>query len=219
MNKLLSVLCLLLLSFSVYAVPVTIEPPVLPLVPDSGPFGFGGRGVVFRAEQDFSMASFGMDLNFPGTLDFAVSVYEISGTSRGSLISETLYPALVDDGSEFFTLQHVQNFSAGSSYEVIMRFSDPGVIFPHYDFNNPSLDPTNGFVVADMLVLDGSDFDTSGLSNTWLARFQIDVDGIVPVPTPNEVSVPTLGFSGLLALVLTIMLFAVLGRRSYFSRR
>lgn len=216
MNKLLSVLCLLLLSFNAYSAPVTIEPP-LSLQADSGPFGYGGRGVVFRAEQDFSMSSFGMDLNFPGTLDFAVSVYAISGTSRGSLISETLYPAMTDDGSEFFTLQHTENFSAGSSYEVILRFSDPGVIFPHYDFDNSSLNPANGFLVADMLVLDGSDFDTGGLSNSWLARFQIDVgEG---TPAPAQVPVPTLGSWGLLVFILTIMSIAVFGRRRYFSHR
>jgi hypothetical protein len=217
MNKLLSTLCLLLLSFSAYSAPITIEPP-LPLQPEEGPFGYGGRGVVFRAEQDFSMTSFGMDLNFPGTLDFAVSVYAINGTSRGGLISETLYPALTDDGSAFFTLQHAQDFSAGSSYEIIMRFSDPGVIFPHYDFSNDSLDPANGFVAGDMLVLDGSDFDTAGLANVWLARFQLNGDGSVPVPSPTQEPVPSLGFSGLMALILTIMLIAVWGRRSYFSR-
>jgi hypothetical protein len=186
------------------------------LQPDSGPFGYGGRGVVFRAEQDFSMTSFGMDLNFPGTLDFAVSVYAINGTSRGSLISETLYPAMTDDGSAFFTLAHTQSFSAGSTYEIIMRYSDPGVIFTHYDFENSSLNPSNGFVVGGMLVLDGSDFDVGQLQNSWLAHFQLNGDGFAPT---SQVPVPTLGFTGLLALILSMALIAVWGRRSYLSRR
>lgn len=148
--------------------------PGTTLFADSGPFGHNGRGVIFRAEEDFAMTSLGMDLQFPGTLDFAVDVYNVSGTTRGALVSSTPYSSLTDDGSAFFTLAHNQNFSQNNIYELMFRFSDPGVIFPHYNFNNSSLTPANGFSVgSELLVLDGSDFASSGFGNQWLANFEL----------------------------------------------
>lgn len=212
MKKVLFAFMLLFLSLNAYSATIDINPGTT-LYPDSGPFGYGGRGVVFRAEQDFSMSSFGMDLNFPGTLDFNVSVYAIVGNARGALISETAYPAMTDDGSEFFTLAHAQDFVAGNTYEVILRFSDPGVIFPHYEFNNPTLDPANGFSAGtEMLVLDGSDFDSGQIANTWLARFQMTTGAsVVTVEKP----VPGLNRYGLTVLLLLMLAVGLVGFRRY----
>jgi hypothetical protein len=212
MKRVIFVFFLLALSVNSYSAPLVIDPGSA-LLPDSGPFGYGGRGVVFRAEQDFSMSSFGMDLNFPGTLDFHVSVYAVSDTSRGALISETAYPGMTDDGSEFFTLAHTQNFTAGNVYEIILRFSDPGVIFPHYDFNNPSLSPASGFTSGpNMLVLDGSDFDAAEFGNTWLARFQLDGETGTPV-YEQGIPVPTLNSLGLILLILVVLSIAIRSRK------
>jgi hypothetical protein len=216
MRKLCIGLCLLFVSFNTYS-QISLE-PALTLQPDEGPFGYGGRGVIFRAEQNFSMTSFGMDLNFPGTIDFHVSVYAVSGTSRGALISETAYPGMTDDGSEFFTLAHAQDFTAGTTYEVILRFSDPGVIFPHYDFNNPGLLPGSGFSPSpEILVLDGSDFDTAVYSNSWLARFQMNASGVVE-PSPTT-PVPTLSALGIMTLTLAILGLALWNRRLVTFRK
>ena len=93
-----------------------------------------------------------------------------------------------------------------------MRFSDPGVIFPHYDFSNPSLDPANGFIAGGMLVLDGSDFN-SGISNSWLARFQVSTGAFVPDST--NVPVPTLSYFGLLILALMVLGVGIVGFRRF----
>ena len=214
MKRLLLGMCLLFASFNTYS-QISLEPAAT-LYPDEGPFGYGGRGVIFRAEQNFSMTSFGMDLNFPGTLDFHVSVYAVSGTSRGALLSETAYPGMTDDGSEFFTLAHAQDFTAGNTYEVIMRFSDPGVIFPHYEFDNPGLLPGSGFSPSpEVLVLDGSDFDTGEYSNFWLARFQMSGSGITVETTP----VPTLSAWGIAALMLALLAVVFSRRLTIPARR
>ena len=108
-------------------------------------------------------------------MDFAVEVYEVVGTSRGDLLSSTEYPALSSGPDPFLSLAHIHAFKQGQIYEIMMRFSDPGVIFPHYNFNNPGLLPEQGFLVGSkLLVLDGSDFDRAGFSNTWLANFRLE---------------------------------------------
>ncbi len=178
---------------------ITIAPNV-PLVAESGPFGFGGRGVVFRAEEDFTMSSFGMQLSFLGNLDFSVDVYNVVGNARSSLLSQSNYSNLADDGSQFFTLSHTQSFTAGNIYEVIMRFEDPGVVFEHYDFNNPSLNIASGFSAGnELLVLDGSDFDNGLYNNTWLASFQITTEQTSSndVPEPSTLAIFALGIAGL----------------------
>jgi hypothetical protein len=216
MKKFFWLTCLLLISLNAYSAPITIEPE-LTLQPESGPFGFGGRGVVFRAEQNFTMTSFGMDLRFDGTLDFRVAVYAVDGDTRGSLISETAYPGIADDDSAFFALAHTESFTAGTSYEILMRFSDPGVIFPHYDFSNSPSNPGGGFMAGtEMLILDGSDFDTAGFNNSWLGHFQLDGDSVISVESTE--AVPTLGIYGLLLLILGTFTIAALNRKTQSSR-
>jgi hypothetical protein len=213
-RALLTTLLLLGFSAQAFAQAIILDPGVT-LEAESGPFGYGGRGVVFRAEENFSMSSFGMDLAFDGSLDFAVSVYAVDGTSRGTLISETAYPGLTDDGSEFFTLAHSESFTAGTSYEIIMRYSDPGVRFPHYEFNNPTLNEANGFMAGtSILVLDGSDFDSSEFGNTWLARFQLDGDVGPTTPAAPTTPVPAMSPLGLVLLVGIMLMLATAVLRS-----
>jgi len=212
-KALIAIILLVFMSWSVHAQGLILDPG-LTLEPASGPFGFGGRGVIFRAEENFSMSNFGMDLAFAGSLDFTVSVYAVAGTTRGALISETAYPGLTDDGSQFFTLAHSQAFTAGTTYEIILRYSDPGVSFPHYEFNNPTLNEANGFTAGtSMLVLDGSDFDASEFANTWLARFELD--GVASPATPAT-PVPSMSPVG---LVLLVAIFLILGACLLARRR
>lgn len=180
---------LTILSFNSHASVINIDPGST-LLSTSGPFGFGGRGVVFRAEEDFTMSSFGMDLSFSGDLDFSVDVYDANSGSRSTLLSQSGYSNLTDDNSDFFTLAHNHSFISGNLYEVILRFEDPGVMFTHYDFNNPSLNLAPGFSAgSELLVLDGSDYDRAKYSNTWLANFELTTIGV-----SEPVSMALLGF-------------------------
>jgi hypothetical protein len=167
---------LLTISLGASATTIHLDPGSTALQAEQGPFGYGGRGVIFRAEQDFAMSSFGMDLSFSGNLDFSVDVYATSGRYRGGLISQTTYSGLSDDGSDFFTLAHNQAFSAGETYEVIMRFSDPGVAFRHYNFQNYGSDVANGIAIgSSILLLDGDQSFTN-------FKFGVIVNDILDIP-------------------------------------
>ncbi len=178
---LLPFFAILAISNSAHAATLSINPGTT-LIAESGPFGFGGRGVVFRAEENFAMSAFGMESSWSGALNFAVEVYSITGTSSRNLLSSTSYTNQTWAGNSFLTLQHNYSFVSGNTYEIMMRFDDPGVVFPHYDFDNPSFDIGQGFLVGtEMLILDGSDFDDRLHSNLWLANFEITTSA-VPVP-------------------------------------
>jgi hypothetical protein len=196
---------------SAFCATYNLIPPSLSLQPASGPYPYGGRGVIVKANQDFNMTSFGMDLYFPGTLDFAVEIYQVTAGARGSLLSSSSYPGLTDDGSAYFTLNHSHTFVSGQIYEIMFRFSNPGPIFTHYEFENSSLNEANGFVVGTiMTVLDGSDFSVGQFENSWLANFQINTD-----ENQEPRSIPTLSEWGmiLMALILAGAAFAMIRRR------
>lgn len=198
----IKMILLAILLFPSIAIGATynIVPPGLTLFPPEGPFGFGGRGFVFTANEDFTMTSVGMDLSFTGTLDFAVEIYQVIGGARGSLLSSTQYPGLTDDGSAFFTLNHTHTYTTGQTYEIMFRYSSPGAVFPHYDFDNPSLDPANGFAVGTLMtVLDGSDFSAGQFGNSWLANFQLTTR------QQTQVAIPTLNEWGVIILLLGML--------------
>jgi len=199
MKKIIALLCggLSLLAFNSNAALIDIDPGS-PLVAESGPYGYGGRGVVFNAREDFTMTSFAMELSFSGSLNFAVEVYDANSGSRGALISQSNYANLLDDGNDFLTLQHNESFFSGNTYEVIMRFDDPGVVFTHYGFDNVNLDHNLGFMAGtQMLVLDGTDYDQGRYNNTWLANFQINTSGTTDVPEPVSIALLGLGLAGI----------------------
>ena len=210
------VLFLLFVSpLSAFGATYDLGHPGLTLLAPSGPFGYGGRGIVFTANENFTMSSFGMDLSFPGTLDFAVEVYAVEGTSRGALLSNSSYPGLTDDDSAYFTLNHSHTFEAGQTYELMFRFSDPGVIFPHYNFDNDTLNPANGYAVGTLLtVLDGSDYDAAEFGNSWLAAFELNT-GALPPPPPETAAtaVPTLSEWAIVTLGTLLAAGAVFGFR------
>ncbi len=159
--------------------------PSSPIVSESGPFGYGGRGVIFRAEQNFIMNSLAMRGDWSGSLDLGVDVYSVGTPGSRSLLSSSTFADQVWSGSTFTELNHTHSFMAGSIYEVMFRFEDPGLRIAHYDFNNPSNVIANGYDVDGVLrVLDGSDFDTAQNQNTWLPHFKIGTGSITPVPLP-----------------------------------
>jgi hypothetical protein len=62
------------------------------------------------------------------------------------------------------------------------------------------LNPANGFAVGTLMpVLDGSDFSSSQLGNTWLANFQLTIR------QQTQAAIPTLNEWGVIILLLSML--------------
>lgn len=182
--------------FSAQATVVDIDPGT-GLIPIDGPYGFGGRGVVIRAENDFSMTNLAMEGTWGGLLDFAVQVYDLNTGSRGALLSETSYASQAAQAGAWFDFDHNYNFTMGNQYEIMMQFSSPGIAFTHYNFDNGSLTIANGVLVdPSILLLDGSDFDNGHAGNSWTPNFKLTI-GAADVPEPAPMALLGLGLLGL----------------------
>ncbi len=119
-----------------------------------------------------------MDMSFAGTRDFSVMVYESTLTTRGNLLSQTDYASLTDDGSDFFTLDHLHSFTSDNIYEVLFAHTN-GVSISHYDFHQGSAD-----VGSQLTLLDGT-VEVYGWTNEWLANFEMTTSRGAPAePAP-----------------------------------
>lgn len=199
--NLLAPICVLaLMTGKAQAAPIISLAAPVGLSTYNGNDPHNGRGVVFQADQNFSMSAFQMDANWSGLFDFTLDVYDWNSNSRGSLLSSSSVSDVADPGGPaFLTLNHNQSFGAGSKYEVIVRYTNPGVSFKYFNFNNSVTNIAGGYDVGGYLtVLDGTDFNNI-TGNNWLANFSMDVGPAESVPAPSALILLGLGLLGLSA--------------------
>jgi hypothetical protein len=145
--------------------------------PTLTPFSSGGigaeRSVAVDVNRPVTVTSLGVALQMTLSTDLTVTIREVTGTVRGSIVGSSTI-AVTPGGPAFYEVPITFTFEAGQRYDI--GFNVPGSWgssqMEFYYFQNSGLNPTVGYDIGPFKVLDGGEWSGSGYSNSYLPHIR-----------------------------------------------
>ena len=141
--------------------------------------GLGGeRSVAVDINSDVTVSALAVKAGIAVTTDLTVTIREVTGTTRGSVLGSATVAVPVD-GVKFCWIPIDFTFQAGQRYDIGFNvtgdWGNTHLMECYAPVDNASLDPSLGYDVGSFKVLDGGEWNGGGYNNTYLPHISAQV--------------------------------------------
>jgi len=175
--------------FLMVAIPSMAFADLIDLAPSMGSQWVAGtgtsRGIIFNANDDFSLNSVGIELNLSGTQNLTASLYAISGIATKGAQLASNSSQFTDIGRSWFDIPLSYDFEGiGNRYLLEISFGVAAQEAVFYNFQGYPSGPNPPYTVGPVSVFDGTLIWAPRIGN--LAHFRMDIGTPPPIITTPD---------------------------------